>query len=72
MRERHNVVLRSAHDRLRISAPRLERCLAPLAVRVWIIDGGHAADRSRHIIENAIDHVRRNVDFCHSGRGGAP
>jgi len=37
-----------------------------------IVDGGHTVDRTGDVIEDAVDHVRRDVEPCHAGRRRPP
>ena len=37
-----------------------------------VVDGRDAADRPRDVVEDAVDNVRRDIEFCHAGSGRAP
>jgi len=57
---------------MNVSAPRLQRGAAFVDVGEALVDCGHAPDRSARVIENPIDHVRREIQSRHAGGRGAP
>jgi hypothetical protein len=52
--------------------PRLQRRLALPEIGVTIVDGGHAPDRARDMVEEPVDDMGCDVQTGHPGRCGSP